>query len=243
MSLAFPTTTALSCTPNPLLLGTGADPAAAVTVTDNDEPAAGHLPVGGSSRIGACLGTIEAHCEELLMTSPHAGDVRRRSYHASAAAGTPDDQRRRIPGDANHDSKPRHRHHCRCTQPGKRVRPGPSAVPGVKKCKKKKHNRSASAAKKKCKKKKRALGRRRTSARGAPGSSAARARPGGRGSRAGPGRRPDRTPSLGTAAPRSRAAGSAPRRRTSRSARPPCASRQASYPSEAPGAPERESAT
>ena len=145
--LAFPTTTALSCNPNPLQLGMG--PAQCdVTVTD----AAGPPPdtfLSGVRPESELPGTIESSCEELGMASPTQGTC---SFLFTPQVGGTQTVSARYPGDANHDSS-RDTEALQVTQPGT----GP-AMPFAtkKKCKRKKHRRSASGAKKKkCKKKKR----------------------------------------------------------------------------------------
>jgi WD40 repeat protein len=152
--LAFPTATSLSCTPNPLLLGSGAAQCA-VTVTDTTSPP----PVTFLSGVrleSDMPGSFVANCEILFMATPTQGTCS--SPYTPAAAGT-HTVTATYPGDANHDSS-QDTDALQVTLPG--TSPGTGGGPstpqalGRKKCKKKKHRRSTAAAKKKkCKKKKR----------------------------------------------------------------------------------------
>ena len=147
--LAFPTTTSVSCTPNPLVFGSGAAQCA-VTVTDDTSPP----PVTFLSGVrleSDMPGSFVADCETLFMASPTQGTCA--APYTPTAAGT-HTITATYPGDANHDSS-QDTDVLQVTQPGSGSGPSPSTVPAVKKCKKKKHHRSAFAAKKKCKKKKR----------------------------------------------------------------------------------------
>ena len=131
------------------MFGSGAAQCA-VTVTDNTSPP----PVTFLSGVrleSDMPGSFVADCETLFMASPAQGTCA--APYTPTAAGT-HTITATYPGDANHDSS-QDTDVLQVTQPGSGSGPGPSAVPGVKKCKKKKHHRSASAAKKKCKKKKR----------------------------------------------------------------------------------------
>jgi hypothetical protein len=150
---AFPTSTALSCTPNPLLFGSGAAQCA-VTVTDTTSPP----PVtflSGVRLLSDMPGSFIANCETLFMATATQGTCS--APYTPAAAGN-HTITAVYPGDANHDLS-EDIDLLRVTQPG--TGPGPGAGPSTpsgarkKKCKKKKHHRGAAAAKKKCKKKKR----------------------------------------------------------------------------------------
>ena len=149
----FPTNTAISCTPNPLRLGTG--PAqCAVTVTDTSSPP----PVTFLSGIRPSSdmpGSFNSDCETLFMASPTEGTCT--VGYTPQRVGS-----RRItatyPGDAAHDSS-QDTDLLDVIQPTSAPSPGatPSTLPATAgKCKKRKHKRAATAAKKKkCKKKKR----------------------------------------------------------------------------------------
>jgi hypothetical protein len=151
--LASPTTTAVSCTPNPLLFGSGAAQCA-VTVTDTTSPPPVTLLSG--VRLSSDLpGSFVANCETLFMATPTQGTCT--APYTPTAAGT-HTITAVYPGDANHDSS-------EDTDALQVIRPGAAPVPGTgqstppgakKKCKKKrKKHRAAAAKKKKCKKKKR----------------------------------------------------------------------------------------
>jgi WD40 repeat protein len=156
--LAFPTTTAVSCTPNPLLFGSGAAQCA-VTVSDTTSPP----PVtflSGVRLLSDRPGSFVANCETLFMATPTEGTCSAPYTPTAAGAHT---ITAIYPGDASHDSS-QDTDVLQVTQPV--AAPGPGAGPSTppstntpstkKKCKKKKHRRSAaSAKKKKCKKKKR----------------------------------------------------------------------------------------
>ena len=71
--LAFPTTTALSCNPNPLQVGMGPT-RCDVTVTDASSPPPAKF-LSGVRPASDLPGTIESSCEQLLKTSPYAGNV------------------------------------------------------------------------------------------------------------------------------------------------------------------------
>jgi hypothetical protein len=145
--LAFPTTTTLSCNPNPLQLGFGPT-RCDVTVTDaSSQPPLTFL--SGVRPESELPGTIESGCEELLMTGPRQGTC---SFLFTPQLAGTQTVSATYPGDANHDSS-QDTEALQVTQPG--TAPAmPSAA--KKKCKRKKHRRSASAAKKKkCQKKKR----------------------------------------------------------------------------------------
>jgi hypothetical protein len=149
--LAFPTTTAVSCTPNPLLFGSGSAQCA-VTVTDTTSPP----PVTFLSGVRLTSdqpGSFVANCETLFMATPTQGTCA--APYTPTAVGS-----HRITavyaGDANHDSS-QDTDVLDVTQPTVPTGPGPALSPpqaAKKKCKKKKHKRSAVTAKKKCKKKK-----------------------------------------------------------------------------------------
>jgi hypothetical protein len=148
---AFPTTTALDCTPNPLVLGSGRAHCA-VTVADATSPPP--VTFGSGVRLSSELpGTIESGCE--LLGSTNSGRVTCPFDFTPRLAGA---QRisATFPGDATHDSS-EGTDLLQVRQPV--VPPGPQspAMAGKRMCKKvMKHKRSASAAKKKkCKKKKR----------------------------------------------------------------------------------------
>ena len=149
--LAFPTTTNVSCAPNPLQLGMGPT-RCGVTVTDASSPPPVRFLAG--VRLGSQLpGTIKSACEVLpagmrancffLFTPKLAGPQR-----VSAT----------FPGDATHDSS-QDTDLLRVVLPVGAPAPGPAPViqPPLRraKCKKKKkHHHGAKAAKmKKCKKK------------------------------------------------------------------------------------------
>jgi hypothetical protein len=148
--LASPTTTAVSCTPDPLVFGSGAAQCA-VTVTDTTSPA----PVtflSGVRLLSDMPGSFVANCETLFMATPTEGTCT--APYTPAVAGT-HTITAVYPGDATHDSS-QDTDVLQVTQPGAAF--GPGAGPSVpsatkKKCKKKKH-RGAVAAKK-CKKKRR----------------------------------------------------------------------------------------
>jgi hypothetical protein len=146
--LAFPTTTALSCNPNPLQVGMGPT-RCDVTVTDASSPPP-VMFLSGVRPESDLPGTIESSCEELLMTSPTRGTC---SFLFTPQLAGTQTVSATYPGDANHDSS-QDTEALQVTQPGT----GP-VMPSAakKKCKRKKHRRSASAAKKKKCKKKRAL--------------------------------------------------------------------------------------
>jgi hypothetical protein len=153
--LAFPTTTAVSCTPNPLVFGSGAAQCA-VTVTDTTSPP----PVtflSGVRLLSDMPGSFVANCETLFMATPAEGTCS--APYTPTAAGT-HTITAIYPGDANHDSS-QDADVLQVTQPG--AAPGPAPGPGAgpstppstkKKCKKRKKHKRATAAKKKCKKKK-----------------------------------------------------------------------------------------
>jgi hypothetical protein len=141
---AFPTTTALSCAPNPLLFG----PSSAhcdVAVTDTSSPPPVTLDSGIRPR-SDLPGTISNGCEVLGMTTPTQGTC---SFDYRPGVAGMHRITATFPGDAFHDASeasdvldvtvPRH------------------AKPSARraKCKKKKRHHRASTAKKKCKKKKR----------------------------------------------------------------------------------------
>jgi hypothetical protein len=146
--LAFPTTTAVSCTPNPLLFGSGAAQCA-VTVTDTTSPP----PVtflSGVRLLSDMPGSFVANCETLFMATPTDGTC--------AAPYTPTSPGTHTitaiyPGDASHDSS-QDTDVLRVTQPGAAPGPGGSPSPSARKKKCKKKHRAA-AAKKRCKKKRR----------------------------------------------------------------------------------------
>jgi hypothetical protein len=148
--LAAPTSTAVTCTPNPLVFGSGAAQCA-VTVTDITSPP----PVtflSGVRLLSDMPGSFVANCETLFMSTPTQGTC--------TAPYTPNVAGNHTitavyPGDATHDSS-QDTDLLQVTQPGAGNGPGAgtSTPPGAKrKCKKKKHR--AAAAKKKCKKKRR----------------------------------------------------------------------------------------
>lgn len=147
--LAYPTSTSVTCTPNPLVFGSGPSQCA-VTVSDTASPP----PVTFLSgvRLESDLpGSFVADCETLFMATPTQGTCT--APYTPAAAGV-HTITATYPGDTNHDSS-QDSDLLQVTQPGSGSGPGSSAAPGAKKCKKKKHRRSAGAAKKGCKKKKR----------------------------------------------------------------------------------------
>jgi hypothetical protein len=144
--LAFPTTTALSCNPNPLQVGMGPT-RCEVTVTDASSPPPVRF-LSGVRPESELPGTIESSCEELLMATPTQGTCSFLFTPQLAGAQTVSAT---YPGDANHDSS-QGTDSLQVTQPGT----GPAMRSAAKKkCKRSQHRRSASAAKKKkCKKKK-----------------------------------------------------------------------------------------
>jgi hypothetical protein len=154
--LAFPTSTAVDCTPDPLLLGAG--PAeCAVTVSDTTStPPVTFL--SGVRLTSDMPGSFVANCETLFMATPTQGTCT--APYTPTAAGT-HTVTAVYPGDADHDSS-QDTDALRVALPG--APPGQPAGPSTasttnkkKKCKKRKrkHKRSAdSAKKKKCKKKK-----------------------------------------------------------------------------------------
>jgi hypothetical protein len=150
--LAFPTTTAVSCTANPLVLGAGAAQCG-VTVTDiTSTPPVTFL--SGVRLTSDQPGSFVANCETLFMATPTQGTCTAPYTPTVVGSHTITAV---YPGDANHDSS-QDTDVLDVTQPIVPTGPGlgPSPPPAAKKkCKKKKHKRSAAAAKKKnCKKKK-----------------------------------------------------------------------------------------
>jgi hypothetical protein len=148
---AFPTTTAVNCTPNPLVLGSGRAHCR-VTVADTTSPPP--VTFGAGVRLSSALpGTIDSRCE--LLGSTTSGQVSCSFDFTPQLAGA-QSVTAMFPGDATHDPS-QDTDLLQVTQPV--VPPGSQspAMVGRKKCKKtKKHKRSASAAKKKkCKKKRR----------------------------------------------------------------------------------------
>lgn len=142
--LAFATTTALSCNPNPLQVGMGPT-RCDVTVADASSPPPVTF-ISGVRPESDLPGTIESSCEELLMTSPTQGTC---SFLFTPQLAGTQMVGATYPGDAIHDSS-QDTEALQVTQPGT----GPAMPPAAKrKCKRKKHKRSVSAAKKKCKKK------------------------------------------------------------------------------------------
>ncbi len=154
--LAFPTTTAVSCTPNPLVFGSGA---AQCAVTVRDTTSTPPVTFLSGVRLTSDMpGSFVANCEVLFMSTPTQGTCTApytptaTGLHTITAV---------YPGDANHDSS-QGTDGLQVTLPGSAPGPGPGGTSSTppstkKKCKKKKkkHKRSASAAKKKkkCKKK------------------------------------------------------------------------------------------
>jgi len=153
--LAFPTNTSVDCTPNPLLIGSGAAQCA-VTVTDTTStPPVTFL--SGVRLESDMPGSFVANCETLFMSSPTEGTCTAPYTPAVTGAHT---ITATYPGDANHDSS-QDTDLLQVTSPGGPPGPGSaSPIPNTgagKKCKKRKrkHHRPASAAKKKkCKKRK-----------------------------------------------------------------------------------------
>jgi hypothetical protein len=148
--LASPTSTAVSCTPNPLVFQTG--PAqCAVTVTDTTSPPPINL-LSGVRLTSDMPGSFVANCETLFMATPTQGTCTAPYTPNVTGAHTITAV---YPGDATHDSS-QNTDLLRVTQPATPPGAGPPSNPGQarKKCKKKKKHRAA-AAKKKCKKKKR----------------------------------------------------------------------------------------
>jgi hypothetical protein len=151
--LASPTTTSVSCTPNPLSFGSDAAQCA-VTVTDTTSPP----PVtflSGVRLLSDMPGSFVANCETLFMATPTQGTCTAPYTPTSTGVHTITAV---YPGDANHDSS-QDTDGLQVIQPGTGSGPGAGAStpPGSakkKKCRKRK--RAAEAAKKKkCKKKKR----------------------------------------------------------------------------------------
>jgi hypothetical protein len=151
--LAFPTSTTVECTPNPLVFESG--PAqCAVTVTDTTStPPVTFL--SGVRLLSDMPGSFVANCETLFMATPTQGTC--------TAPYTPDIAGTHTitavyPGDANHDSS-QDTDSLQVTLSGSA--PGPGGAPSTPgsaaktKCKKKKKkHRAAAAKKKKCKKRK-----------------------------------------------------------------------------------------
>ena len=151
--LAFPTTTTVSCTPNPLAFGSGSAQCG-VTVTDTTSPP----PVTFLSGVRLSSdkpGTFVANCETLFMETPTEGTCTAPYMPTAAGAHTITAV---YPGDANHDSS-QDTDVLQVTQPGTAPGPGagaPTPTSTKKKCKKKKKkHRAAASRRKKCKKKKR----------------------------------------------------------------------------------------
>jgi hypothetical protein len=148
--LAFPTSTAISCTPDPLVIGTGRAQCA-VTVTDTTSPP----PVtflSGVRLTSDMPGSFAADCETLFMATPTQGTCT--APYTPTATGL-HTVTAVYPGDATHDSS-QATDAVSVTRPGSP--PGGTSTPPTapkKKCKKKKKKHHAAAAKKKCKKKKR----------------------------------------------------------------------------------------
>ncbi len=146
---ASPTTTVVSCTPNPLVFGSG--PAqCSVSVSDTTSPP----PVtflSGVRLLSDMPGSFVANCETLFMATPTEGTCT--APYTPAAVGT-HTITAVYPGDSTHDSS-QDTDVLQVTQPG--AASGPSTPPGTrKKCKKKKKKKHrAAVAKKKCKKKRR----------------------------------------------------------------------------------------
>jgi hypothetical protein len=151
---AFPTTTAVDCTPEALVIGTG--PAqCAVTVTDTTStPPVTFL--SGVRLLSDMPGSFVANCEILFMATPTEGTCT--APYTPTVTGT-HTITAVYPGDANHDGS-QDTDVLQVTQPG--TPPGAEAGASTpsstkKKCKKKKkkHRGADAAKKKKCKKKKR----------------------------------------------------------------------------------------
>lgn len=145
--LAFPTTTTVSCAPNPLQLGMGPS-RCNVTVTDPSGPPPIRFHAG--VRVGSQLpGKIDSACELLATTAPRRATC---FFLFTPKLAGPQRVSATFPGDATHDSSS-DTDLLRVDQP-----PGPPSgatpPPHRSKCKKrrKKHHRAA-AAKMKCKKK------------------------------------------------------------------------------------------
>ena len=146
--LAFPTTTTVHCTPNPLVIGSGAAQCA-VTVTDTtSSPPVTFL--SGVRLLSDMPGSFVANCETLFMSTPTQGTCTAPYTPGAAGAHTITAV---YPGDATHDSS-QDSELLQVTSPGT----GPGAGPPptrAKKCKKKHKRNAVAAKKKKCKKKKR----------------------------------------------------------------------------------------
>ena len=149
--LAFPSTTDVDCTPNPLVFGSGpAQCAVKVTDTTSTPPV---TFLSGVRLASDMPGTFVANCETLFMATPTEGTCT--APYTPGAAGT-HTITAVYPGDASHDSS-QDTDALQVTQPG--AAPGPGGAPPTpsgarKKCKKKKkHGAAAAKKKKKCKKK------------------------------------------------------------------------------------------
>jgi hypothetical protein len=155
--LASPTTTAVSCTPNPLLFGSGAAQCA-VTVTDATSPPPVTL-LSAVRLLSDMPGSFVANCETLFMATPIQGTCT--APYTPTVTGT-HTITAVYPGDANHDTS-QDTDVLQVIQPGAASGPGGGpATPATpqlarKKCKKKKkkHRGVDAAKKKKCKKKRR----------------------------------------------------------------------------------------
>jgi hypothetical protein len=145
--LAYPTSTGVSCTPNPLAFGSGA--AQCAVAVDTTSPPGVPL-LSGVRLLSDMPGSFVANCETLFMATPTQGTCS--APYTPSAAGT-HTITAVYPGDANHDSS-QDTDALQVFQSGAGPGAGASTPPGAKrKCKKKKHR--AAAAKKKCKKKRR----------------------------------------------------------------------------------------
>ena len=147
---AFPTTTAVDCTPDTLVIGTSLAQCA-VTVTDTTStPPVTFL--SGVRLLSDMPGSFVANCETLFMATPTEGTCT--APYTPTVTGT-HTITAVYPGDANHDTS-QDTDVLQVTQPGTPPGAGPSTPSSTKKkCKKKKHKRAAAAKKKKCKKKRR----------------------------------------------------------------------------------------
>jgi hypothetical protein len=150
--LAFPTTTAVSCTPNPLAFGSGAAQCA-VNVTDTTS--APPVTFLSGVRLSSDMpGSFVPNCETLFMETPTEGTCTAPYTPTAAGAHTITAV---YPGDTSHDSS-QDTDVLQVTLPGTAPGPGagaPTPTSTKKKCKKKKKKHRATAAKKKkCKKKK-----------------------------------------------------------------------------------------
>lgn len=150
---AFPTSTTVECTPNPVVFESGpAQCAVRVTDTTSTPPV---TFLSGIRLTSDMPGSFVANCETLFMATPTEGTCT--APYTPIAPGT-HTITAVYPGDANHDSS-QDTDSLQVTVPGSVPGPGgalsPPSTITKKKCKKKKKKHRAAAAKKKKKCKKR----------------------------------------------------------------------------------------